>query len=64
MKDALNLFHKHKHILIDLRVRDHINKPKFHSIVHYVESTKNFGITDNYNTEMFEHFHIDMAKEG
>lgn len=33
-------------------------------MVHYVECIKNFGTTDNYNTEMFEHFHIDMAKEG
>ena len=64
MEDALNLFHKHKHILIDLGVREHLDIPKFHSMVHYVESIKNFGTTDNYNTEMFERFHIDMAKEG
>ncbi|KAG1756201.1 uncharacterized protein EDB91DRAFT_1233081 [Suillus paluster] len=25
---------------------------------------RNFGTTDNYNTEMFEHFHIDYAKEA
>ena len=33
-------------------------------MVHYVESIKNFGTTDNYNMEMFEHFHIHMAKDG
>ena len=33
-------------------------------MVHYVESIQYFGTTDNYNTEMFECFHIDMAKEG
>jgi len=32
--------------------------------VHYVESIRYSGTTDNYNTEMFKHFHIDMAKEG
>ena len=64
MEDALDLFHKHKHVLIDLRVREHLDIPKFHSMVHYMESIKNFGTTENYNTEMFECFHIDMAKEG
>ncbi|KIM54118.1 hypothetical protein SCLCIDRAFT_31364 [Scleroderma citrinum Foug A] len=64
MEDALNLFHKHKHVLIDLGVCEHLDIPKFHSMVHYVESIKNFGTTDNYNMEMFEHVHINMAKEG
>ncbi|OJA10242.1 hypothetical protein AZE42_13223 [Rhizopogon vesiculosus] len=31
---------------------------------HYAECIWNFGTTDNYNTEMFEHFHIDYAKKG
>jgi hypothetical protein len=64
LEDALNLFHEHKHVLINLGVREHLDIPKFHSMLHYVESIKNFGTTDNYNTEMFERFHIDMAKDG
>ena len=31
---------------------------------HYAECIRNFGTPDNYNTEMFERFHIDYAKEG
>jgi len=66
LQDALNLYQRHKHVLIDkkLRLRTHLNIPKFHAMVHYAESIRTFGTTDNYNTEMFERFHIDFAKEG
>ena len=64
LEDVLDLFHKHKQVLIDIGVHDHLDIPKLHSMVHYMELIKNFGITDNYNTEMFKRFHIDMAKEG
>jgi hypothetical protein len=47
-----------------VRKQNHINIPKFHSLLHYIESIKLFGATDNYNTETFERFHIDFAKEG
>ncbi|KAF9037930.1 hypothetical protein BJ165DRAFT_1416773 [Panaeolus papilionaceus] len=49
---------------IRLGCREHFNIPKFHSLLHYVESIKTFGTTDNYNTEMFERLHIDYAKNG
>jgi hypothetical protein len=64
LEDALDAFHKHKSILIRLGVRDHLDIPKIHSLVHYAESIRLFGTTDNYNTEGFERLHIDMAKEG
>ncbi|EGN91552.1 hypothetical protein SERLA73DRAFT_80339 [Serpula lacrymans var. lacrymans S7.3] len=32
--------------------------------LHYVDTICWFGATNNYNTEMFEHFHIDMAKNA
>jgi hypothetical protein len=64
MKDALDLWNKNRSFFVDTLVRDHFNIPKFHSLVHYVESIENFGTTDNYNTEMFERFHIDFAKQG
>src|SRR5882757_4169708 len=53
-------------ILIDppLGLRTHLNLPKFHAMVHYTQSICTFSTTDNYNTEMFERFHIDFAKEG
>ena len=31
---------------------------------HYVESIRNYGATDNYNTEYTEHLHIDLAKDA
>jgi len=64
LQEALEQYHANKHILIDIGVRDHFNIPKLHSMQHYAECIRNFGTTDNYNTEMFERFHIDYAKEG
>ena len=59
------MYHKkNRSFFVDTSVQDHFNIPKFHSLVHYVESIENFGTTDNYNTEMFECFHIDFAKQG
>lgn len=64
LKDALATFQKHKGIFIKLGIREHLNIPKFHSLLHYIESIRLFGTTDNYNTEMFERLHIDYAKEA
>ncbi|KAF9032597.1 hypothetical protein BJ165DRAFT_1357787 [Panaeolus papilionaceus] len=64
MEDALQKFHDNKDYFIRLGCREHFNIPKFHSLLHYVESIKTFGTTDNYNTEMFECLHIDYAKNG
>jgi hypothetical protein len=64
MEDALSTWHKHKNCFIALQVREHMNIPKLHSLLHYVQSIRFFGTTDNYNTEMFERFHIDFAKKG
>ncbi|KIM54103.1 hypothetical protein SCLCIDRAFT_137461 [Scleroderma citrinum Foug A] len=64
MEDALTLFHNHKQVFVTLGIREHFNIPKFHSLLHYVDSIKMYGTTDNYNTEAFERLHIDLAKEG
>jgi hypothetical protein len=64
LQNALEEFHRHKSVLIDLGARDHLNIPKIHSLQHYIHSIRMFGTTDNYNTEMFERFHIDFCKEG
>ncbi|KAG1884783.1 hypothetical protein F4604DRAFT_1977115 [Suillus subluteus] len=64
---ALKLFHDNKHILTDpnlVPVREHLNIPKFHTMLHYAQVIRDFRTTDNYNIEMFERFHIDCAKEG
>ncbi|KAH9916351.1 uncharacterized protein B0H18DRAFT_884910 [Fomitopsis serialis] len=64
MQDALNTFHKHKGVLVELGIRDDLNIPKLHSLLHYIDSIRMFGTTDNYNTEMFERLHIDFAKDA
>jgi hypothetical protein len=64
LEDALKRFHKHRHYFVQVGVRQNFNIPKFHSLLHYAESIRAFGTTDNYNTEMFERLHIDFAKHG
>lgn len=64
MDDALKTWHENKDVFIQTGVRDDLNIPKFHSLQHYVEAIRFLGTTDNYNTEMFERFHIDFAKKG
>jgi hypothetical protein len=64
MEDALNTWHKYKDCFVTLAVRDHLNIPKLHSLLHYVQAIRFFGTTDNYNTEMFERLHIDFSKKG
>ncbi|KAA1480068.1 hypothetical protein DENSPDRAFT_789890, partial [Dentipellis sp. KUC8613] len=65
LETALEDFMKHRSVFVDqLKIRSHFNIPKFHSLLHYVESIRLYGTTDNYNTEMFERFHIDFAKDA
>ncbi|EPS98694.1 hypothetical protein FOMPIDRAFT_1051333 [Fomitopsis schrenkii] len=65
MTDALELFHKHKDVLKELGICEHMNIPKLlvHSLLHYVDSIRNLGTTNNHNTEMFKRLHIDCAKK-
>ncbi|KAF8124425.1 hypothetical protein EV363DRAFT_1178049, partial [Boletus edulis] len=39
------------------------NMPKLHSLVHYVESIRQFGSLGGFNTENSERLHIDYAKK-
>ena len=64
LQDALDWFHENCEYFTTTLVHKDFNIPKFHSLLHYIESIENFGTTDNYNTEMFEHLHIDFAKHG
>lgn len=64
LKEALDLFHKHKDYFIKINTRKDLNLPKLHSLLHYNKSIQLFGTTDNFNTEMFEHLHIDFSKQG
>ena len=64
MEDALMKWKQNRDYFLKEDVREHFNIPKFHSLLHYVQVIRRFGVTDNYNTEAFERFHIDFAKKG
>ncbi|KAJ7686148.1 hypothetical protein B0H14DRAFT_3674887 [Mycena olivaceomarginata] len=51
MQAALDTFHAHTQVFVDLKIRKHFNIPKFHS-------------ADGYNTESPERLHIDFAKKA
>ena len=55
MEDALSIWEDNQGFFIeDTGIHDNLNIPKFHSLLHYIESIHPFGATDNYNSEMFE----------
>jgi hypothetical protein len=64
MQDALNVWKDNRSFFISIGIRDDFNIPKFHSLLHYIDTIRLFGTTDNYNSELFERLHIDFAKEG
>jgi hypothetical protein len=64
MDTELKTWQENRSYFIKKGARADFNIPKFHSLVHYVDSIRWLGTTDNYNTETFERYHIDMAKEG
>ena len=61
---SLSTFHKNKVVFEELGIRDNFNIPKFHSMQHYAMSIRNYGTTDNYNTEYTERLHIDLTKDA
>ncbi|KAG8992804.1 hypothetical protein FRB90_000895 [Tulasnella sp. 427] len=66
LEDALEEFHKHKNIFLETKAReaDAFDFPKLHGLLHYAPKIRDFGTTDNYNTENTERLHIDMAKDA
>ncbi|KAI0055469.1 hypothetical protein BV25DRAFT_1775361, partial [Artomyces pyxidatus] len=42
----------------------HFNFPKLRALRYYVASIRKLGTTDNYNTEVTEHLHIDLARNA
>ena len=64
LENCLAVFHDNKDVFLDLRVQEHFNFPKLHSLSHYASSIWLFGTTDNYNTKQSEHLHIDFMKDA
>ena len=64
MQDSLSLFHVNKGVLIELRIREHFNVPKIHSLMHYVSSIWALGSADGYNMEYPERLHINYTKDA
>ncbi|KAJ3713081.1 hypothetical protein C8R42DRAFT_593757 [Lentinula raphanica] len=63
MKQELDTWYSHCDYFIHEGARENFDLPKFHSLLHYVDSIRWIGTTDNSNTEAFECLHIDFAKE-
>jgi len=57
-------FHERKSIFVDYKIREHFNIPKVHSMQHYFHMIKSHGTADNFNTELPERLHIEMAKDA
>ena len=64
MQTALERFHTHKDVFIELGIRQHFNLPKLHYAQHYGELIEWLGTADNFDTEYTERLHIDYAKEA
>ncbi|OBZ77534.1 hypothetical protein A0H81_01917, partial [Grifola frondosa] len=64
MQRALETFHSHKQVFVDLGVRSHFNIQKIHWMKHYVVSIIDFGSCDGLSTEISERLHIDFAKQA
>ncbi|KAJ7161649.1 hypothetical protein C8R46DRAFT_858893, partial [Mycena filopes] len=64
LQAALDTFHAHKQVFLDLKITEHFNIPKFHAIQHYVDAIRRLGSADGYNTESPERLHIDFAKKA
>ncbi|KAJ7131790.1 hypothetical protein C8R43DRAFT_895475 [Mycena crocata] len=64
LQSALDTFHTHKQIIVELGIREHFNIPKFHALQHYVDAIRRLGSADGYNTESPERLHIDFAKKA
>jgi hypothetical protein len=64
IEDALISWEENHIFFLETAIREDFNIPKFHSLLHYIDSIRLFGATDNFNTEMFERLHIDFAKQG
>ncbi|EPQ50355.1 hypothetical protein GLOTRDRAFT_134022 [Gloeophyllum trabeum ATCC 11539] len=64
MQQALDGFHQLKDIFIDYLVRKDFNIPKFHALLHYIDTIHALGTADEYTTELPEHLHIEYAKKA
>lgn len=65
LEEALQSWRINRSYFTDMvPIREHFNIPKFHALIHYIQSIRSPGTTDNYNTELFERLHIDFAKMG
>ncbi|KAI0683898.1 hypothetical protein BC835DRAFT_1294737 [Cytidiella melzeri] len=64
LDDALARFHADKDVFVKLGIRENFNLPKLHFALHYTQSIRLFGTTDNFNTEYTERLHIDFTKDA
>ncbi|KAF8267616.1 hypothetical protein EI94DRAFT_1771828 [Lactarius quietus] len=63
LKDALSCFHTNREIFVTLGIHTGFNILKLHNMIHYIESIRYLGTTDNFNTQFTKRLHIDYAKD-
>ena len=56
-------FHERKSIFINHGICEHFNISKLHSMQHYLHMIKSHGTADNFNMELPEQLHINIAKD-
>jgi len=64
LENCLKTFHNNKNIIVELEIREHLNIPKVHALLHYVDCIRTLGSPDGYNSESPERLHIDFVKEA
>ncbi|CDO72407.1 hypothetical protein BN946_scf184977.g106 [Trametes cinnabarina] len=64
LQDALNRFHNHRQVFVELGLRQHFNVQKLHWMQHYLTSIIDFGTCDGFSTEISERLHIDCVKSA
>ncbi|KAG8771371.1 hypothetical protein FRC12_003652 [Ceratobasidium sp. 428] len=68
LREAHSEMHRLKHSLVTPKIYRNLKRldaiPKWHMLSHYVESIRDLGTPDGYNTESPEYLHIVYVKRG
>ena len=64
LETKLHHFHDNKQVFLDLQATTHFIYPKLHWLQHYPESVRQFGATDNTNTQATERLHIEYCSKS
>ena len=63
LKDALRRFHQYRQVFIEIGVSPGSSLPRQHSMVHYADSIRLFGVPNGLCSSIMEAKHIKAVKE-